>query len=247
MATPDAEKTTEGIRVYQLNDEKAAFEELEIDPETELKDLLKSELVLYFIQPKNFRSYIWTGSSASIRMKFIAANAATKIRDRIGPAIKISTVDEDEEPRSFKIFLGLESALEVEAEQTGPAYEGKAEDESMLEEMTLEKIVLTLEKLGTPEGLVREMVIEGNNIYGYQESYKRYLGEIIKERRLYPLEEAIPDGTYQQAQLFPRMLMSRNRVVLVELFRKMNDEELAQEERDLQKYAEFREVEKPFA
>ncbi|MHA1673412.1 MAG: hypothetical protein ACTSYI_07270 [Promethearchaeota archaeon] len=248
MALPDnTDDATKDIRVFQLNDEKAAFEELEIDPEVELHELLKSNLVLYFINPKSYRSFIWAGAEASTRMKFIAANAATKIRDKIGPAIKISTMDEDEESKGFKIMIGLESAIEFVEEQTGPAYEGKAEDEVMLEEMTLAKIVLTLEKLGNPEGLIREMVIEGNNIYGYQETYKKYMGELIKERKLYPLEDKVPDGTYQQEKLFPRILMSYNRVILVELFRKMDQEETDQEIQEIQKLAELKQIENPFS
>lgn len=247
METPEnTDESKKEIRVFQLNDEQAIFEELEVDPEIQLHELLKSNLLLYFIHPKNFRSYIWAGNETSTRMKFIAANAATKIRDKIGPAIKISTVEEDEESKAFRILVGLESAEVYEEEQTGPAYEGKAEDEVLLEEMTLERIVLTLEKLGTPEGMVREMVIEGKNIYGYQESYKRYLGEIIKERKLYPLEETVPDGTYLQKGLFPRFLMSHNRVVLVELFRNMTEKEVNQDQAEAEKIVELQQAEKPF-
>ena len=248
MALPeDTDDTTNDVRVFQLNDEKASFEELEIDPGIEVHELLKSNLVLYFINPKSYRSFIWAGAEASTRMKFIAANAATKIRDKIGPAIKVSTMEEDEESKAFKIMVGLESAVEYVEEQTGPSYEGKAEDEVMLEEMTLAKIVLTLEKLGNPEGLIREMVIEGNNIYGYQETYKKYMGDLIKERKLYPLEDKVPDGTYQQDHLFPRILLSYNRVILVELFRKMSQEEKDQENRDIQKWAELKQTENPFS
>ena len=38
-------KKEDPIRVFQLNDELAEFEELEIDPEMELYELLKSELI----------------------------------------------------------------------------------------------------------------------------------------------------------------------------------------------------------
>ncbi|MHA1620227.1 MAG: hypothetical protein ACTSVZ_13205 [Promethearchaeota archaeon] len=244
MAIPDKiDDAPTDVRVFYLNDEKANFEELEIDTGVELHELLKSNLVLYFINPKNYRSFIWAGGEASVRMKFIAASAATKIRDKIGPAIKISTVEEDEESKAFKIMIGLESAVEFVEEQTGPAYEGKAEDEVMLEEMSLAKIIITLEKLGNPEGLIREMVIEGNNLYGYQETYKKYMGELIKERKLYPLEDKVSDGTYQQDHLFPRMLISYNRVILVELFRKMSQEEIDQEIDEIRKLAELKQIE----
>ncbi|RLI63952.1 MAG: hypothetical protein DRO88_08570, partial [Promethearchaeia archaeon] len=148
-STPSNDEKNE-LRVFQLNDEKATFEELELESNAKITELLKSDIILYFIKPKTFRSYIWTGAQASTRMKFIAANAATRVRDKVGPAIKISTVEEDEEPMAFKIFLGLEEPVKYDETQTGPAYEGRTEDEGLLEEMSLEKIVLTLEKLGTP-------------------------------------------------------------------------------------------------
>ncbi len=42
------------IRVFQLNDEAAEFEELEIDPEMKLAELLKSNLILYFVDAGEF-------------------------------------------------------------------------------------------------------------------------------------------------------------------------------------------------
>lgn len=247
MTSTPAEDKEKKIRVFQLNDEKAEFEELELKPDADYSELMKSEVILYFINPKTFRSYIWAGSQASVRMKFIAANAATKVRDKIGPAIKITTVEEDEEPTAFKIFIGLEEPIQYEDTQTGPAYEGRAEDEGLLEEMSLEKIVLTLEKLGTPEDAVREMVLVGNEIYGYHETYKKYFGEIIKERKLYPLEENVADGMYKMQNLYPRFLLSHNRVVLVEFFRKITPEELEQNKKEEQKLAELAQAAKPFS
>ncbi|MCF2140762.1 MAG: hypothetical protein K9W44_11970 [Candidatus Lokiarchaeota archaeon] len=244
---PNSDDIKNKIRIFQLNDEKAEFEELELDADVEISQLLKSEVVLYFIQPKTFRSYIWAGSQASTRMKFIAANAATRIRDKIGPAIKISTIEEDDEPKAFKILIGIEEAIDYEEEQTGPAYEGRIEDEVLLEEMSLEKILLTLEKLEVPENSIREMVIVGDEIYGYHETYKKYFGELIKERKLYPLEESIPDGMYRQEDLYPRILMSHNRVVLIELFRNMTPKEIEEVKMEEKKFFEIKQAEKPFA
>ncbi len=214
------------IQVFQLNDEKAKFEELELQEGVELFEILNPKLILYFVNPENYQSFIWAGSEASTRMKFIAANKASSIRDRLGPAIKISTVDQNDENLPFKILVGLEKEETIEEEQTGPAYEGKAEDEVLLKNLTLEKIVLLLEKINLPEGYVREMVIDGSNIYGYLETHKEYLGQIIKERKLYRLKESVPDGPYLAKDLIPRILISYNRVVLTELIRKLTPEEL---------------------
>ena len=48
------------VRVFQLNDEKAEFEELDIPDDINLYDILDSELVLYFVEPARFKSFIWT-------------------------------------------------------------------------------------------------------------------------------------------------------------------------------------------
>ncbi len=246
-ATEIPPKKEPEIRVYQLNDELAEFEELELEADVHLYEILKPSLVLYFIKASKYRSYIWAGSETSVRMKFIAASAASNIRDQIGPAIKISTVDEHEESHAFKIMVGLEEEKVVEdEEQTGPAYSGKAEDDVLLENLTLENIVLLLEKIGCPEGYAREMIIDGKNIYGYQEIYKEYLGEIIKERKLYRLKEKVPDGPYLAKGLIPRMLMSYNRVVLTELLREMTPEEIEMEEQNEMKIRDTKSPDAPF-
>ncbi len=222
----NSEDIYKNVRVFQLNDEKAEFEELDLQEGVKLYEILNAKLILYFINPETYRSFIWAGSEASTRMKFIAANKASSIRDRIGPAIKISTVDQNDETLPFKIMVGLEKEETFEEEQTGPAYEGTAEDDKLLKNLTLEKIVLLLEKINLPEGYVREMVIDGSNIYGYLETRKEYLGQIIKERKLYRLKESVPDGPYLAKDSIPRILMSYNRVVLTELIRKLTPEEL---------------------
>ena len=234
------EEEKKPIQVFQLNDEKAEFEELELQEGVELYEILNPKLILYFVNPETYRSFIWAGSEASTRMKFIAANKASSIRDKIGPAIKISTVDQNDESLPFKILVGLEKPKSIEAEeQTGPAYEGKAEDEVLLKNLTLEKIVLLLEKIGLPDGYKREMVIDGNNIYGYLETHKEYLGQIIKERKLYRLKDTIPDGPYLAKELIPRILISYNRVVLTELIRKLTPEELKLENEEETKIYEL--------
>ena len=236
MSSDPSEKQKKEVRVFQLNDEKAEFEELELDPELELQEILKSNLILYFIQASTYKSFIWIGKETSNRMKFIAAKKATVVRDSVGPAIKISTIEEDDEPIPFQVMIGTYvPEIVEEEEQTGPAYEGSKDDESLLEELSLDKIVLMLEKIGCPEGFRREMVLHGKNIYGYQESYREYMGEILKERKLYPLEEKVPDGSYLTKGLTPRILLSYNRVVLVEILREMTREELEKEANEKQK------------
>lgn len=247
MAEPEElSEKTDTIRVFQMNEETTNFEELDVDREHPLYELLDSDNLLFFVAPEKYKAYIWTGKNVSTRCKFIAAKKSGELRDEIGPAIKITTVDDDDETLAFKIFVGLEKELDYEEEQTGPTYEGKAEDEVFLEELTLNKIVLLLEKIGLPEGYTREMVVEGKNVYGYQEIYSEYMGEIIKERKLYPLEENVSDGSYLAENLTPRLIMSYNKVVLVDLLRKLSPEEIDEQEEIDRKIRYTKNVKSPF-
>ena len=240
-------KKSDSIRLFQMNEETSEFEEIDIAPDQELHEFLDSDRLLFFINAAQYKSYLWTGKNVSIRTKFISAKKSGELRDQFGPAIKITTVDEDDETLAFKIMIGLEEEIDYEEEQTGPAYEGKAEDEVLLEELTLNKIVLLLEKIGCPEGYKREMVVEGKNVYGYQEIYIEYLDEIIKERKLYPLEDSVPDGSYLAKELTPRLIMSYNKVILVDMLRKMTPEEI-QEQEDVEiKIRRTKQTQSPFS
>ena len=100
------------VRAFQLNDEEADFEELELEANVKLHEILNPKSLYYFIEPANYRSYIWAGSQTSTRMKFIAAQKAPNIRDKISAAIKISSVDEGDESIPFKVMVGLISPEE---------------------------------------------------------------------------------------------------------------------------------------
>jgi hypothetical protein len=222
------------IQIFQLNEEEAKFDEIEFDPDANYEDLFDSNIILYFTNAEKYKSYIWTGKNASVRMKFIAANKASEVRDKIGPAIKITTIDEDEEPLAFQIMLGMAEEIDYEKDKKDPP-RSPDEDEILLKELSLDKMVLLLEKIGCPEGYRREMVVEGKKVYGYQETYKEYMGEIIKERELYPLEKNVTDGSYLAEKLTPRLIMSYNQVVLIDLLRKLTPEEMEADERLEQK------------
>ena len=213
----------EPILVYQYNDEEQEFEELEIDENIELYELLDSDFILLFVDPEHYRVWIWQGSNTKTKMKFISAKLAPQIRDQHGIAYKITTVDDGNETLAFKIMVGLEEEIDYEEEQTGPAYEGTEEDLELLESLSREKILLLLEKAGIPDGFERRMVIVKNKIYGYKEYDRIYLGEQIREKELFPLEEEIPDGTYLADNYIPRILFSFNNVVLTELLQKKNN------------------------
>ncbi|MFX1299046.1 MAG: hypothetical protein ACFFD2_29830 [Promethearchaeota archaeon] len=211
----------ERLRIFQFNDQKGEYEELEVQEGVPLYELLDPDFILLFVDPEHYRVWIWHGANTTTRMKFIAAKIAPKIRDRYGIAYKITAVDEGQETKAFKITSGIEKEIDYEKEQTGPAYEGTAEDDELIKELSREKIVLLLEKAGIPEGYERKMVIVKNKIYGYKEFDQNYMGSVIKEKKLYPLKEQVPDGPYLAENYVPRILFSFNNVVITELLQRI--------------------------
>lgn len=220
----------EEIIVYQLNDETAEFEELDVDEDIQLYELLDPSFIILFLDPEHYKAYIWQGSETSTRMKFISAKLATSVRDRHGAAMKIVTADDGNEPLNFKIMVGLEEPIDTEEQQTGPSYTGTEEDKELFSLATREQILLTMEKAKLPEGYKREMVLVRNKIYKYHVQNIEYMGSMIEEKKLLPLEEQVPDGPYLAEGYVPRMLFSFNKVVLLEFLKKMTPEELAEEE-----------------
>ncbi|HMF32277.1 MAG TPA: hypothetical protein VKK79_12725 [Candidatus Lokiarchaeia archaeon] len=211
------------IPVFQLNDEEAEYEELEVDREVPLYELLDPHLIILFIDEEHFRVWLWQGSESSTRMKFISAKKAPNIRDKFGPALRITSVEGGDEPLAFKIMVGLATSEEIlEAnKQEGPSYTGTTVDDELLEDISLEKITAVLEKIGLPEGYRREMVVVGRQIYGFQVQKKMYLGTIVEEKKLYPLREQVPDGPFLAEGYVPRMVFSYNNILLMELLKKV--------------------------
>ena len=218
------------ITIYQFNDEIGDFEELIVDPDLKMEDLLDDDFILLFIDPQHNRVWMWVGYNTTVRMKFIAAKTAQPIRDKHGIAFKLSTVDQDDESHGFKVMLGQEQEIDYDQIQTGPEYEGTDEDLEFLKTMSREKILLRLEKVGIPEGFERKIVIVKNQIYGYREYDRNYLGTVIREPQLFPLKEEIEDGTYLAEKYIPRMHFSYNNVVLTELFERIEIDDSIQKE-----------------
>ncbi len=219
------DKEEKSVPVFQLNDQEGEFEQLEIDPNVPLYQLMDPHFIVLFVDEGHFRVWLWQGRESSIRAKFISAKKAPGIRDKFGPALRITNVDDGDEPLAFKILVGLEKEGEIqETKQEGPSYKGSEVDDELLQDITLEKITVILEKIGVPEGYKLEMVVVGRQVYGYQVQKKMYLGSLIEEKKIYPLREQVPDGTYLAEGYVPRLLFSFNNIVLIELLRPMTVE-----------------------
>ena len=78
------------------------------------KDDLASTLVVCVVDDDTKSIYLWKGSQAGVRRKFIGARVATNLRTEYGFNFKVRPLDEGEEPPSFYTALnGTTTALRV--------------------------------------------------------------------------------------------------------------------------------------
>ncbi|MFW9845043.1 MAG: hypothetical protein ACFFEV_10740, partial [Candidatus Thorarchaeota archaeon] len=78
------------------------------------KDYLKSTIVICIVDDETKSIYLWKGSQAGVRRKFIGARVATNLRTEYGFNFKVRPIDEGEEPPTFFTALdGTTSAVRV--------------------------------------------------------------------------------------------------------------------------------------
>jgi hypothetical protein len=65
------------------------------------KDDLNSNLVVCIVDDETKSIYLWKGSQAGVRVKFIGARVATNLRTEYGFNFKVRPLDEGEEPPTF--------------------------------------------------------------------------------------------------------------------------------------------------
>jgi len=100
-------KLEEQFLLFKIDEDKEDLEEIKITV-SPLYTLLDSKFIFLIVDPIDKEIWIWHGSNATIRMKFIATQKAPKIRDKYGVDFKISAVDEGDEPPKFKEIASLE-------------------------------------------------------------------------------------------------------------------------------------------
>ena len=89
--------------------EDGTLQELELT-----KENLDSMKVLCVVDDSSKSIYLWKGSQANIRRKFIGARVATNLRSEYGFNFKVRPVDEGEEPPTFFTALdGTTAAIKV--------------------------------------------------------------------------------------------------------------------------------------
>jgi len=213
------EETNE-IRIFEFNDIKGEFQELDIAEGVLLFELLDSDSILLYIDHMHRRVWHWIGSFTTIRSRFIAGYTAHTIRDKYAFAFRVTHIDEGNEPIAFKVMVGLEEETEYIEEEIEPQYMGTEEDDQIFEDLSKEKILLILKKAELPEGYERKMVIINGDIYYYRESGENFGESTVKIERLFSLQEQVDDGPYLMEGFTPRLLFSYNKIVLIELLQK---------------------------
>ena len=93
--------------LFKIEEEKEDFMAIEIEDKP-IHALLDSNYIYIIVDPIDKEIWIWHGSNATIRMKFIATQKAPKIRDKYGVDFKISAVEEGEESSGLKEIIEFE-------------------------------------------------------------------------------------------------------------------------------------------
>ncbi|MBD3196648.1 MAG: hypothetical protein GF317_16450 [Candidatus Lokiarchaeota archaeon] len=94
------------IKIFKLNPDSEEFDEIDIRGK-QLFETFDTKSVLLFVDPILSTIWLWHGKESNVRMKFIAAQKASSVRDKYIFDAKINAIEEGNEPDSFKKFLGL--------------------------------------------------------------------------------------------------------------------------------------------
>lgn len=109
--------STDGLELYNVEDEG------ELEPMTitgPIKDMLNSEMVVLLVVPQLKMIYLWKGSNAKVRKKFIGARVSQDLRGQKGLSFKVDSIDHGDEPQGFINAVGGPVAA-AGAPQAAPA------------------------------------------------------------------------------------------------------------------------------
>ena len=204
--------------IFELNEEKEEFQELIILEGIELSELLLSEGILAVIDKGKRIIWNWIGKESNIKARFVSSIQIKILRDKYAFGYKIISIDENDEPSSFKQLFGLEIKEEKKTEEKiEPLYL-----EERVDEFDKQMIVLLLEKINLPEGYKRELIIVKDIIYLYREIETITRGTNLLEHNLYSLQEKI-DGSFLLNGFTPRLIFSYGKLLLIEMLKKESE------------------------
>ena len=107
------------VLIFKLDVQSEDFKEISYEKDLPPQKFLNHNRILLFVDPEHSRIYIWKGSNVTVRMKFLSAQLASKVRDQYGIDYSITTVDDGDETLDFKQFLGLSMKEEEFNEEDG--------------------------------------------------------------------------------------------------------------------------------
>lgn len=206
------------LLIFQLNDEKAEFEEIEVPEDKEIYEILDSSFAILILDPPNYIGWTWLGSEISTRMRILAATQSLIVRDNLGLAMRIKTVDDGSEPDRFKFTIGLINAL-IEPDIVPPPIPPGSDT---LKKLKLEEIILLLEKAGVPDGYKREIVFINGKLYKYHVYNREFNGQLEEQKELIPLTEKVPDGSVVLDGFIPRLLFSFNDIKFIDFLKRIS-------------------------
>ena len=96
--TPDPKRKE--VLIFKLDVESEDFKEISYENNLPPKKFLNHNRILLFVDPERSRINV------TVRMKFLSAQLAPKVRDQYGIDYSITTVDDGDETLDFKQFLG---------------------------------------------------------------------------------------------------------------------------------------------
>lgn len=202
------------LLIFQLNDEKAEFEEIEVPEVKKLYELLDSSFVILILDPPNYIGWTWLGSEISSRMRILAATQSLNVRDNHGFAMKMKSADDGSEPNLFKFLVELIDELIDPKPPVIPP-----EPPKKIEDLELEEIILLLEKAGVPDGYKREMVFINGKLFKYHVYNIEHSGKLEEQKELVPLIEKVPDGSVVLDSFIPRLLFSFNEIKFIDFLK----------------------------
>ncbi len=86
-----------------------------------IKDMLNPEMVVLLVDEATRMIYLWKGSNARVRKKFIAARVSQDVRGQKGLNFKVDSIDQGDEPAKFIQIIGGPVAAAAAAPQAAPA------------------------------------------------------------------------------------------------------------------------------
>lgn len=109
---------SEDIELYNVTDEG---ELIKVAITGQIKDMLNSEMVVLLVVDHQKMIYLWKGSNAKVRRKFIAARVSQDLRGQKGLNFKVDSIDQGDEPSGFIQVVGGPITATGPSPAAGPA------------------------------------------------------------------------------------------------------------------------------